>query len=140
MNINIKRLVTIVALSLSALTACDSGGAEPVPAGSAPVVEGLSLAQETVPVGEVVQISGQLDFSDADADVTHFAATIAQQGVQPVTLDDTPVQGAAGLSAGTVPFALAIMAPTAGPVAIEVWLVDAAGHTSNVLGAELRAA
>lgn len=112
-------------LTLATLLACD-----PDDAGTAPVLGDAQVASTTITVGTSNTIEGQASFTDEDADVDTLELTIVTPSGERSTMD-VEVADAAGKSAGTVTFVIAIAPPAAGSYGLELVLIDAEGNASN---------
>jgi hypothetical protein len=105
--------------------------------GDAPTISTLTYGPDTIAPGVQSTISGTLSFADPDADLTQLgvALTLPDGHVQQLPL--TTLQGYTGQAAGQVTLTLALVPPSAGAYAFEVWVLDAQDHASNRLSGTL---
>ena len=95
-----------------------------------PVISNLFFSPESVNVGqgEIVTVNVNIDFSDAEGDITTLRVSSA--GVMDVT---TPITGMNGQTSGTINGVITFLADTAGTYPFEIWVIDSEGHSSNKL-------
>lgn len=123
-------MLTMVVMGCSA----DSGDG----GGTAPTTANLTVQQSTVPVGTQTNVNGSMDFTDPDGDVKQLLIDLTADG-QTTSLPPTPVNGAAGITMGSVPFILAIIPQKAGTIEVSLTLEDAAGNRAAPLKTTLTA-
>jgi hypothetical protein len=116
------------ALAALALSACDDA-----PDGAAPSISELSYAPDEAPVASPFQVTGQLDFTDPDGDLVAIVFQITAPDGTPSAPSRSKLSGTDGLTAASLQITFTAIAPAAGDYGFEVWLEDAAGHTSNRL-------
>lgn len=118
------------------LAGCGGGGGGGGNAGNAPVIANLRYAPGFAQLnagGGTVTVTGSVDFTDPDGDVSSVVIETFDPAGQPLGSTTTPVPGAAGLRSGTV--TVSVLAPTtvAGDFTFQVFVADATGRTSNRL-------
>lgn len=128
------RATTATALAALALSACDDG-----PEGTAPSISELSYAPDQAPVASPFQVTGQLDFTDPDGDLAAIVFQITAPDGTLSAPSRSKLSGTDGLTAASLQITFTAIAPTAGDYDFEVWLEDAAGHTSNRLAGHVTA-
>lgn len=101
-------------------------------AGDPPSISNLSLIPDRVTVGETTQINGGLDFADPDGDIEELFFGLSLNGSEPEQASQD-VPEATDFTDGRMAFILMLTPPEAGPIDVEVWLVDADGSESNRL-------
>jgi hypothetical protein len=120
-------------LFLGAVTACVAAlAAAGCAAGEPPSISNLALAPTTITAGEATQVTGGVDFEDADGDVSDVFFGLALDGEDQGETSQE-VAGADGLSSGRAAFILQLQPPVPGEIDVSVWLVDAEGNESNTL-------
>jgi hypothetical protein len=127
----------IILLILFFLSACGGGGGSDDTSnlGTAPRISNLSLSPDTVYYMDgdgTTLISAQVDFTDPDMDVT--TAYIRLSDGSTVTI---PIPGPINAASGTLIGDLSVGTSQLGVFTSEVWLVDAAGFSSNHLTVDL---
>jgi hypothetical protein len=124
----------VILLILLSLSACGGGGGSDAAQGTAPRISNLLLSPNTVYYMDgdgATQISAQVDFTDPDMDITTAYIQLADGSTTTI-----PVP-AMNLASGTLLGELIVATTQLGVFTSEVWLVDAAGHTSNHLSVDL---
>ena len=131
----------VVGLALSAhLGGCHGGSNGSQPASQAtesvnPEISNLVLSPETVMYMEgdgSIRVEAILAFTDADLDIERMQVETSDGTSQSIILE--PIDTASGTIAET----FMVSTETAGSYTVEIWLVDAAGHASNHLSADVR--
>lgn len=102
------------------------------PSGSAPHIGNLQFSPEFVYVTDFsaggCPVTGSFDFEDADGDLAILRMT-SSGGLD----QSTPIEGAAGLTRGTLVGTLVVPESPPGEYGIQVWVEDEAGQRSNTL-------
>ncbi len=117
------RALVCAVLASSSLLACDT-------AGTVPTTSNLQVNPNEIPVAAPTMLNGTLQFSDSDGDVN----AVWMKVISPSGAESAPshlVLPSTGAATGALSFALQLQAPTAGTYAVEVWVEDAEGHTSE---------
>jgi hypothetical protein len=112
-----------------------SGETDPDP----PAISNLALTPTEIPVGKLTTVSGTVDFSDKNSDVSQLAIDVTLPTGARQSVGKTEVQGAKGKPGGPVAVALFLQPPVAGQYLVDVYLIDAKGHESNHLRTTLTA-
>ena len=99
-------------------------------AGSAPVVESLSLDGQDVRVGMLSMVGGMLGFSDPDGDVAEARIELSDPEDTKTTLM-TEIVGVSGMKEGTVVLQLGVLATRTGEHEATLTLIDEEGHESE---------
>jgi len=115
------------ALAALALLACDDAP------GAAPSISELSYAPHEAPVASPFQVTGQLDFTDPDGDLAAIVFQITAPDGTLSAPSRSTLRGTDGLTAASLQITFTAIAPAAGDYDFDVWVEDAAGHTSNRL-------
>ncbi len=129
------RLVTLWLVGTLSLFACgDDPVGEPIPE-----IKNLSFTPTTLAVGTATTLTGGVDYTDSDGDITGFylKVTAPSGAVDEAGLIKTG--DASDKGGGRVSFTFALSAPLAGHYQIELWVVDAKDQASNHLTATLEA-
>lgn len=101
--------------------------------GTPPSISNLSFTPTSLKTGQQNVITGTFAFEDRDADVLELDIELELPDGSRESLPATDVRDSAGDIVGTVALTLAVVPPTPGAYAFELWLVDAAGGVSNRL-------
>jgi hypothetical protein len=108
---------------------------EPLPVESAiPEISNLTVLPDNVLYMQgdgSVQATVEFSFSDADRDITTMHVDMSDGNNQSITL------GTIDATSGTLGEEFAISTEAAGTLTVEIWLVDAAGNSSNRLSDEI---
>jgi hypothetical protein len=138
------RWLRLIGISLfaAALAACGGGdgggGSAPT---SAPTITNLQYSPQAVYVSSTPAFfSGSLSFSDPDGDLASATITIVDSSGATVSTASTPVQGAAGVTSGTIQGSITAAVATAGSYTLQVFVTDARGLRSNSLSGPIRIA
>jgi hypothetical protein len=104
--------------------------------GTAPALSALSFDPDSIPLGEPTVVTGRVTFVDpeGDVDTLHVRLTI---GATVQVVDPIDIMGVDGIETGEVLFQLVLQPPVAMPLAVDVWLVDLAGHESEQLSGQI---
>jgi len=121
------------------LAGCGGDDGEEEPAGTAPVIESLTLDPPQVPVGKQTPVTGRLTFRDAEADANRLAGAVTGPSGTRQVSPPSPTQGTNGRGEGELLFLIAIAPPEEGAYTLEVWMLDEQGNESNHLDAALEA-
>jgi hypothetical protein len=120
----------IAALTLAvALPACDED--DP---GSAPTISDLAVDASGVRIDEPSLVLLNFSFEDPDGDLD--MVTISLQAGGEAQEVQAPIEGAADVTEGEVPAAMAVQIAAAGTYSFGLWVVDAEGNESNHLDGE----
>ena len=96
--------------------------------GSAPIISALIISPQIIPVGEQSPINGSVTFSDDDGDVAELMIDLDGTEMEPVVIN-----GAEGMTDGTVNFTLLVPAPAARAYDVDFRIIDDEGNESNQL-------
>lgn len=133
--------VWLMVLATVILVACGGGGGSAPPVGNAPVISGLTISPSAAYVSDVPQnFSTQFDFSDPDGNLAFMTLKILDGNGVTVDLQTLPIEGVAGLTAGTIlgeMFAIAVNPDT---YTAQIYVTDATGLQSNPLVGSARIA
>lgn len=127
----------ITLLTTLGAVACDDGGDDDGgDMGTAPSLSALSFDPDSIPSGTATVVTGRVTFADpeGDVDTLHVRLTIGET-VQVV--DPIDIMGVDDIETGEVLFQLVLQPPVVMPLAIDVWLVDLAGHESEPLSGQI---
>ncbi len=132
-------LVLGFALSVH-LAGCDGNSNGPQPASQPtetadPEISNLILSPESVMYMEgdgSIRVEAFLSFTDSDLDIERMQVETSDGTSQSILLE--PIDTASG----TIAEVFTISTEKAGSYTVEIWLVDAAGHTSNHLSGDVR--
>ena len=125
----------IILLVLLSLVACGGGGGDSSTTGTAPQISNLVLSPDTVYYMDgdgATQIGAQVDFTDPDMDITTAYIQLADGSTLTI-----PIPAPINTASGTLIGDLIVATTQLGVFTSQVWLVDAAGHTSNRLSVDL---
>ena len=133
------RSVFLGMVGAALLAGCGGENDEEEPAGTAPVIESLTLDPPQIPVGEQTAVTGRLRFRDAESDANRFAGALtAPSGARQVS-PPSSTQGTNGRGEGELLFLIPIAPPEEGVYTLEVWMLDEQGNESNHLDGALEA-
>jgi hypothetical protein len=129
-------------LLAAALAACGGGdgGGGSAPA-TAPTISNLQYSPQAVYVSTTPAIfTGSISFSDPEGDLASATITIVDSGGGTVSTALTPVQGATGVTSGTIQGSITTAVAAAGNYTFQVFVTDARGLRSNTLSGPVRIA
>ena len=98
--------------------------------GTPPSIESIELDASDVVVGTPSPLRGTLVFTDPEGDVMDAELTLREPSGAEASVS-TPVAGAEGRVEGSVALQITVLAPEAGPYAVEAVLHDSAGNASE---------
>lgn len=131
-----RTLILSVALLL---TACGGGGGSSAPVsqpieGYVPEIANLIVSPETVNYmsgGGTIMAKAEFEYSDSDLDVQQLQIEMSDGSSQTILLGSLPTEH------GTIIEEFEVSTAESGTCTVEIWLVDAAGHASNHLSADI---
>jgi len=130
-------IAMLIMMACMALYACGGGGGGGGgPFETAPAITNLTYYPSSAQLndgGGTILVTGTVDFSDPDGDVSSFTIVTYNTAGQQLSSTTNPVQGVNGHTSGTV--VVSVLAPTtvAGDYTFQVFLIDASNRTSNRL-------
>jgi N-acetylneuraminic acid mutarotase len=126
---------------LAAVVAGCGGGGGSDSTGTAPTLSNLSYSPNAAYVSSAeTTFSGQVVFSDPDGDLASATLTVLDARGAPVSTTSIPIQGAGGLTTGTLSGSVTAALPAAGSYTLRVTVTDARGLVSNALVGTIRIA
>jgi hypothetical protein len=132
------------ALLAAALAACGGGGgggSSPPPAGTAPAISSLQYTPQAAYVSSApLSFVGQLSFTDPDGDLASATLTVRNSGGTAISTTTTPIQGASGVTSGSLQGSVSAALAQADNYSLEVFVTDARGLRSNTLSGPIRVA
>lgn len=128
-----------ILLFAAVLTSCGGGGGSPT--ATAPTIGSLHYSPEALYVQTTPAIfDGSISYSDPDGDLASVTITILDGGGGTVRTVSTPVQGAAGVTSGTIQGSITAAVSVPGSYTFQVYVTDASGLRSNTLDGPVRIA
>lgn len=133
-------------LSLALLLSCGGGGGGDgsggggTPSSSSPQIDTLSYSPKAAYVGSTLQVQGSFGFSDPDGDLAVVVLTIKDGSGATLSSQTIPARDAQGLKQGVLTGTVIAGTAAASTYTFEVYVMDAAGHPSNVLSGSIRIA
>jgi hypothetical protein len=121
------------------LTACGGGGGSSAPAsqpveGDVPEIANLIVSPETVKYMQgdgTVMAKAEFEYSDSDLDIQQMQIEMSDGSSQTIPLGSIPTVH------GTMIEEFEVSTAESGTFTVDIWLVDAAGHDSNHLSADI---
>ncbi|MGD8733122.1 MAG: hypothetical protein PVI08_01465 [Gammaproteobacteria bacterium] len=121
------------------LTACGGGGGSSAPAsqpveGDVPEIANLIVSPETVKYMQgdgTVMAKAEFEYSDSDLDIQQMQIEMSDGSSQTIPLGSIPTVH------GTMIEEFEVSTAESGTCTVDIWLVDAAGHASNHLSADI---
>jgi Kelch motif len=139
-SITSRWLNRIEVLVLAAVVTSCGGGGGSSPA-TAPTISNLQYSPEAVYVSTTpATFGGSISFSDPEGDLASATIAILDAGGGTVSTVSTPVQGATGVTSGTIQGAITAAISVAGQYTLQVYVTDARGLRSNTLSGSVRIA
>ena len=130
----ISRCVSAAVVSLGALLSACGGGGGGTPAPTPPTISNLFFGPQVVPASSgTISVLGSLDFTDSGGDLSTLNVTVVDARGQQISSATASIQGAAGLTSGSITGSVQVDASVVGFYTVQVSISDAAGSTSNVL-------
>lgn len=125
---------------ISLLSSCGGGGGGgDGSGGTAPMISDLQYSpQEEYTSTTTTMFDGQISFSDPDGDLSSATLTIKDSSGATVSTTTTPIQGAAGLTSGTIAGSVTASLLVADNYTLQVYITDVEGLRSNVLSGPVR--
>lgn len=106
-------------------------------AGAAPSIADLQLSPTEIPAGDATNVNADFTFEDPDGDVEDVAIVLTVEGMAVDLM--TGLVGPSGQTAGAGRVILMVQPVQAGPIEVELRVIDASGNESNVLSSEVTA-
>jgi len=134
------RYPLLLALGLAVLmlgVAC--GDEDEESSGTAPAIDSLVYAPDTLTVGTASVIEATFNFADPEGDVDMFVIEVNPPDGVVVPAIQGATAGTSGLTAGALSLMLALNPPVAGNYDFTITVMDSAGNTSNGLSGTLTA-
>jgi hypothetical protein len=121
-------LATVV--GLATLQGCGGGGGGGTTTSQAPVLTNVTVTPDSAAASLTIDINGSFTFSDPDGDLNGGSFNYTYDGV---TYSFPLPAELAGVTSATIVFVLqAILNSDTGTASFPCWLVDGAGHSSNI--------
>ena len=118
------------------VVSCGGGGSDTSsssgPVSTAPGISNLTFTPTSVQVGDgggAATVTGSVEFIDKEGDLT----TLKIRSTDGTVADVELTSDYNGLTSGTIPVIVIVDTSTAGSFPFQVWVVDAAGNSSNEL-------
>ena len=107
---------------------------------SPPYIQNLAYSPNAALVGVQESITGSVSYSDPDNDISQTVLTLYDPSNSVVLMTPpTPIQNVGQGVVGMVPFSIDMWTPAvAGPHRFELYIIDLAGHPSNILSGPIR--
>lgn len=125
------------------LVACGGGGGgnSTPPSATAPTISNLQYSPQSAYASATPTVfSGQLNFADPDGDLASATLTVVGSTGAVISTVTTPIQGASGVTSGTLQGSVTAALPAADTYALQVYVTDARGLRSNTLSGAIRVA
>src|SRR5512134_2587903 len=142
MRMKSTSLVIFAICMAFALAACGGGGGGGGGMiGTAPTISDLQYSPRAEYVSTTsTTFGGSFLFSDPDGDLSSVTLIIADSSGATISTTTESIQGAAGLTSGTIGGSVSCSLPVADNYTLQVFVTDAEGMQSNVLSGPVRIA
>src|SRR5262249_4119291 len=132
LEVNVAWFRLASCLPLIALAACSSPASTPPPA-----ISNLTYSPNIVPANRLSIIQSRFDFTDSDSDGSAMELPVGRPDGTHAPTQSVAVPTAKGKAADSLKGAFEVQPAIAGRYTFEIWLVDAAGGSSNHLTGEI---
>lgn len=130
----LRKLACVISVILC--VGCGGGGGGGENPGNAPTITNLNYSPSSAQLNEgggTVLVTGTIDFTDQDGDVSSLTISTYNAAGQPIATTTSPVPGAIGKTSGAVAVSVSVPTTVAGSYTFQVFLTDATNHNSNHL-------
>jgi N-acetylneuraminic acid mutarotase len=132
--------VWLMVLATFVLAACGGGGSAPA-VNNAPVISGLLISPSAAYVSDTPQsFATEFDFTDPDGNLAFLTLRILDGSGVTVDLQTLPIEGAGGLTEGTILGTIVASAVAPDTYTAQIYVTDASGLPSNTLVGSARIA
>jgi hypothetical protein len=135
--------IIMILFGILIISGCYGGGTEVGNPASyeAPSISNLSLSQTSSPSavtgGKIIDLSGSVDFTDEDGNVSNLIIDITDSNNNRVYWINYPIEGFYGQTSGTVEFSISFSVDAeADYYILEIYIVDETGNESDPLQVE----